>query len=137
MGAPRWQLDDSRWPIAVMSVVDSDGHAPPDPDTFFQALERLRDRVGRRAVVIDLTHTAPDAMRRKRFVEWTTENLPDLQKTLICAAGVAPNPLQRGLITGVTWFVTAPCPTKIFATRAEALLWSAEQVERPSTPIKM
>jgi len=126
--APLWKTDLARWPLVLLYVADADGVTAPDIDSMLRELDALSARKERKVVIVDLTFAKPDAARRKRFVDWAKSRWASVRTDLVAVAAIAPGAFQRSLITGVLWFVEAPCPTAVFERKADAMLWAEERV---------
>lgn len=128
--APRWVLDESRWPIVLFDVDTPGTDAPPDLDSLLALFDELTRRRKRIVVVIDLTHARPDAARRRRVLDWAKAHWASLRSDVIALAAVTPSAMQRAVVTGLLWFQSPPYPVQLFEHRAEALAWAEQQLPR-------
>lgn len=118
-----YRVDESRWPLAIFESPGARHPAEIDQDSFYTELDRLLARGERFATLHDLTGTRPDAKRRRRFTDWTTQNEAILRSRLAAHAVVVDSAFLRGIITAVLWMTTPPCPMRVFDDRLEAERW--------------
>ena len=77
----------------------------------------------------DLERTPRSSVRRKVFVSWVRAHRDLIVRRIEAYAVVAPNTIQRGMITAVLWVLEPPITHRVFANAAEARAW-LDQIAR-------
>lgn len=115
-------IDDSRWPIVVVT--------PPRRVTDDQMRTHLatfaelqRDRGGPHILVLDLRRCEKISPRQREMI---AERMPTATDHRACLglAMVFTSTLTRGILTAIFWLRRPPYPTKIFSELAPALDWA-------------
>jgi hypothetical protein len=122
-------LDTRAYPLAIL---DLSGHHIQDGDfiTAMDAVETVFRTGDKTFLVVDLSHLviAP-ATQRKYAGEWTERTMELQRARSLGGAIVATSAIMRGAITAVQWFAKPPAPSKVFATRDEAIVFAVATIE--------
>jgi len=128
--AAAWKIDRTNWPLVVLYVGEADIPAISEIESLLRHLDALIAKRERVAVLADLTGASPDASGRRRYIEWVKAHSASVRTQTVAFAPVATSALQRGVITGVLWFLTPLCPMKVFGDRDAAVSWARGELAR-------
>ncbi len=124
----RWKATWLDGPVVCVAL-DRISEVAPDFESFLRVCEEGLKRPGRFSVVIDLSGSKASATRRQRLTQWAGERRPEIAAHVVAIAVVARGPLERGVLTAITWVTRPQVPVRAFATRAEATGWAQETVK--------
>jgi hypothetical protein len=121
-------LDESRWPIATLTIVDSVTH--DEEDAIADGSSGLSLKGEPYAVIVDLLKAGTPSPRfirvqaaaqRRRFQEIADH----------CAgiAFVINSPMLRGALRAILYMQSLPCPQTVVKTMAEAEAWTSASLE--------
>jgi hypothetical protein len=127
-------VDTSRWPLVFW---DWPGEREEDGVVFrcFDHMSQIWSSTpaGTRSfTVVDLSRVklgAPPTQRRAG-AEFASRNASLIAKVTFGGALVITSPPVRGTVTAVNWLRPPPAPVSAFATRAEAVLFGLDVLER-------
>ena len=113
------EIDESDLPLLRVAY-----RGLPDEQTWKDHFVWLSDFVRREqrfAAVVDVRQggqTIPT--HRRQFAEWLKRDWVLVKRHSLGAGVIVANPMQRGLITAVTWLVPMPNPIKVVSTPTDA-----------------
>ena len=117
-------LDLSRWPV-VVAVMPPEAFTPQRLDAWLDAFEHhVLARRQPYATVLDMSdspRTTPE--ERKRMAD-RLRGGDDHQRMCVAGAFVMQSTLARGALTAVMWLRKPEYPTRVFASRQEAIAWA-------------
>lgn len=115
------------WDHFPLLIIPTPGPTPEediDQDSFYQRADEALSQPDSVVVLHDISGArAPGPMRRKRFIEYAQKNEDRVRATVEAYGVLIDSQMLRGVITAVLWFITPPCPIRVFTDRAKALAW--------------
>lgn len=126
---PAITIDESRWPLVVMTIVGTPTDA--EVDAMLEGSARNLRRSGRQVGILDLTRAdRPPPVQRKKHAAWMNENAELLRARSAGMAFVITSPLVRGILTAIMWIQPLPMEHTVVATYAEAERWAMAQLRK-------
>lgn len=123
------------WPLVV---IEAPAHSSVEAMEYFCARhDELFKRRERFATINDMRKMRGlvDPRARKIVGDWTKAREPEIGRYLVATANVADNPLIRGVITAVHWFVKPPNPLIVTGHMREGVDFCLEHLRREKIPL--
>lgn len=129
------RVDTRNFPLIVMEI--GKGRCPDSDYVKALGVCEAALRSGQKSFQItDLSalDEAPPS-QRKLAGEWTERTAPLQQQWSLGGAVVAPSAFLRGVLTAVHWLKKPPAPTRVCASRDEAVVHAVSVLEAAGLPI--
>jgi len=95
-----------------------------DQDSFYERADEALSQPDPIVVLHDVSGArTPGPMRRKRFIEFAQKNEERVQQRVEAYGVLIDSQMLHGAITAILWFITPPCPIRVFTDRAKAIAW--------------
>ena len=128
-----FRIDDSRWPIAVITVEGT--LADAEVDAYVEAGTALLARGEPYVVVIDLrAMSSVSAYARARNTQWAAAHREQLQRSCRGSVFVITSPLLRFVTMTALLLAPLPMPYAVRRDLDEALVWAEVQHAARGTP---
>ena len=123
------------WPLVV---IEAPVHSSVEAMEFFCARhDELFKRRERFATINDMRRMrgTVDPKARKSVGDWTKAREIEIGRWLVATANVVDNPLIRGVITAVHWFVKPPSPLLVTGHMREGVDFCVGHLRREKIPL--
>lgn len=121
-----YTLDDSDWPRATLTIVDS--VTRDEEDAIAQGSSGLSTRGDRYTVIVDLRRASTPT---PRFIRVQAAAMRRHERTLAdnCAgvAFVIQSPMLRGALRAIFYLQALPCPQVVVKDLDEATTWTQQR----------
>jgi len=112
--------------IVSPNVADFDS---VDVPSFFEAVDAGLARRSAFAVLHDARGLPPvSGAQRIHFVQMVNERRPLLTQLVAAYAAVVGSPLERGIVTAISWFSNPPLPVRLFERPGDAEVWLTQRL---------
>lgn len=120
----RYVFDETRWPIVIARSPAEADESQIDQESFYEECDRLLGE-GRPFLMIQDLRGVPllGPARRRRFAQYANTHIHQVRDVIGGFAVLLDSPIMRGVVTAVLWFVTPPCPVKVFTKPTDAENW--------------
>jgi len=100
-----------------------------DVPSFFAAVDAVLERQAPFAVLHDARGMPPvSSAARIHFVQLVNERRPLLTRYVAAYAALVGSPLERGIVTAVSWFSNPPLPVRLFERPGDAEAWLSQRL---------
>jgi hypothetical protein len=128
-------VDLDSFPLVRMRSPSASDFEYVDVQSFFACFELALARHEPFVLLHDARGMAyVDDHRQARFLQELAHVRPTIVRRTVAYAAITEAPLERGLITALSWACQLPLPTRIFAAELEARAFLLERYQRRMRP---